>query len=131
MPENDGFDGVPTLAKTPARAGRIPTEIGRLSQLMRLGVSNNHLAGACPKNSLHMFLRLVYEYSSADTRSVKYVVAGRIPTELGCCSAMSDLELLTNELTGTRIFAPRAAQVWFLILNLRWTNVHSNALQVE
>ena len=35
-----------------ALAGRIPTEIGQLAQMEGLGLSNNHLTGACRENSL-------------------------------------------------------------------------------
>ena len=82
--------------------GRIPTELLRCSAMKVLSLSGNQLTGtsilcsSCP----------VWYTSipSADNRSINYFT-GRIPTELGRCSAMSELNLRVNKLTGTHFCA--------------------------
>ena len=78
--------------------GAVPTEIGQLAQLKKLNLGENQLIGACTGNSLdYNGIRVNIRLTN---RSIKYF-KGRIPTELGRCSALSELDLWTNKLTGT------------------------------
>jgi hypothetical protein len=83
-----------------ALAGAIPTEIGQLAQLVHLDLHFNQLTGAS-KNSLdcNFGIRVNLRLTK---RSINYFT-GRIPTQLGRCSAMRTLYLQSNKLTGTHI----------------------------
>ncbi len=92
--------------------GRIPTELGRCSAVTQLYLQVNKLTGThvlCSKCPAWYTSKL-----SAHKRSIKYFI-GRIPTELGRCSAMDELDLSYNKLTGTCVLCSRCP-AWYTSL---------------
>jgi hypothetical protein len=116
--------------------GRIPTELGRCSAMSALRLDGNQLTGT---STLCSSCPVWYTSKpSADKRSLKYFT-GRIPTELGQCSAMNQLWLQGNQLTGTSILCS-SCPVWYtsipycnqasflthaLCEKTRWRRLHS------
>jgi len=80
-------------------SGRIPTELGQLAALAHLQLDNNKLTGACDyyKTRLIAIGQRLY-HSLALTCLACF--SGRIPTELGHLTALTQLWLNNNQLTG-------------------------------
>jgi hypothetical protein len=107
-------------------AGPIPTELGRCSNMSGLWLDGNQLSG---KSILCSSCPVWYTSKPAnDNRSINYFT-GRIPTELGRCSAMNNLDLQVNKLTGSSILCS-SCPVWTRV-NRRLKNVQSQKLQVQ
>lgn len=74
-------------------AGRIPAELGNLSNLKTLDLFHNQLAGSIPAE-LGLLSNLDY-FRLSDNQ-----LTGNIPTELGYLSNLWQLDLTNNQLTG-------------------------------
>ena len=83
--------------------GRIPTELGQLTALTQLDLENNELAGACDQSSIAC-MQLVDESIviplSHSLTCVLTSFSGHIPTELVQLTALTELWLNNNQLTG-------------------------------
>ncbi|XP_028092964.1 probable LRR receptor-like serine/threonine-protein kinase At3g47570 [Camellia sinensis] len=73
--------------------GKIPTELGSLSELMSLKLSNNHFTGTIPPSigNLTILSLLGLMYNNLE---------GSIPTQLGQLSKLEFLQLSANNLSG-------------------------------
>ena len=78
-------------------AGRIPTELGQLAALTQLHLQNNELTGECNQTCLQLVWHKRVDHSITHLSAC---FTGRIPTELGQLTALTELFLHTNELTG-------------------------------
>ena len=96
-------------------SGPIPTEMGRLSNLIYLGLFDNQLSGPIPAE-LGSLSNLASLYLNDNQLS------GPIPAELGSLSNLTTLDLNGNQLSG-----PIPAELDNL-LNLVWLDLHENQL---
>lgn len=104
----------------PPTSGLIPTEIGHLSALTQLHLSCNAFVGAYTHSTL-MPEQAVgpCETSRPSTSSQQVCLCwalcvfhvrrsvGRLPTEIGLLTALTDLHVHTNQLTGACVLGPR------------------------
>jgi len=75
--------------------GTIPTEIGRLSNLIEFDIDTNQITGTLPLHIGDMAsLRAFYA-------GAQQSLGGTIPTEIGELTSLTDLYLYNNELFGT------------------------------
>ena len=75
-------------------SGRIPSELGNLSNLERLGLNANQLSGSIPPELGNLFnLEWLFLYGNQ--------LSGSIPSELGNLSKLQDLRLSDNQLSGS------------------------------
>ena len=73
--------------------GTIPTEIGLLTELASLSVTNTTLRGSIPTEIGNLVsLRRLWLYNNALT--------GNIPTQMGNCPVLEVVELHNNRLSG-------------------------------
>ena len=83
----------PCILKILMQTGEIPVELGSLTSLTILNLSNNRLAGAIPDLSILTSLRELFLQDNQLT--------GEIPTWLGSLTNLRSLRLSNNRLTGS------------------------------
>ena len=92
-------------------AGRIPTELGRLTSLIWLDLGCNGLTGSSVfghhHTSIEMDGKRVYEYLLNLMSTTFKLCTGRLPTELGQLPALNYAWLNENKFTGRFLFASR------------------------
>jgi len=80
-------------------SGRIPTDLGQLTALTQLGLEYNQLTGACDQSSIAC-MQLIGKRVYHSITHWFACFSGRIPTELGQLTALTELGLCANQLTG-------------------------------
>jgi len=81
-------------------SGRIPTGLGQLTALTELWLYDNQLTGACDQSSIACMQLLVNESTTHSLTHLCVCFSGRIPSELVQLTAVTQLDLGDNELTG-------------------------------
>ena len=98
--------------------GEIPPEIGNLKKLKSLSLSNNQFTGSIPRE-IGNLTNLIYLYLSSNKLS------GKIPSEIGNLKNLKVLSLSDNQLTGS--IPPEIEK----LTNIKYLSIKDNQLTGE